>query len=82
MCTYLVAVAPEQMEYGTFTETDFRISEQIASVISGLDLPSDAGCDEQAFMVLERRAILALAREPTSQARLKHMLAANKPLRN
>jgi len=78
----LSALAQSRVDNGEFTATDLEISRQIASVVAGMDLPREAECDELAFMTLERRAIIALARQERTQERLRHMLATNKPLRN
>ena len=78
----LLAFARNRMDDGEFTATDLEISRQAAGVVAGMDLPQEAGCDELAFMALERRAILALARQERTQERLRHMLATNKPLKN
>lgn len=78
----LVAFAQSRADKGEFTETDLKISRHVASVISGGDLRHGESCNELAFMALERRAILSLARQDTTLARLRHMLATNKPLEN
>jgi len=78
----LSALAQSRVDNGEFTATDLEISRQVASVVAGMDLPREAECDELAFMTLERRAIIALARQERTQERLRHMLATNKPLRN
>ena len=38
--------------------------------------------DEAAMMALEREALIELARRPATRARIDHMLATGKPLRN
>ena len=65
-----------------FTSTDLDISRHVASIIAGINISSDRDCDELAFMDLERRAVLALAQQESTQARLKHMLTTNTLLRN
>ncbi|WP_420587452.1 3-hydroxyacyl-CoA dehydrogenase NAD-binding domain-containing protein [Ruegeria sp.] len=78
----LVAFAQSRVDKGEFSATDLKICREIAAVVAGMNLPQGAGCDELAYMALERRAMLALAQQETTQARLKHMLATNKPLKN
>ena len=81
MLDRLVAIAEEEKAAGRFTNTDVRISTEIARVMAGVDIP-EAEADELAFMALEREAVITLAMVKTSQERLLHMLTKNKPLKN
>ncbi len=78
----LMAFAQSKRDRKEFTSTDLAICRHVANVVSGKGLSSEGGCDERAFMELERRAVLALARHEATQARLKHMLTTNTALRN
>ncbi|MCY4152550.1 MAG: 3-hydroxyacyl-CoA dehydrogenase NAD-binding domain-containing protein [Aestuariivita sp.] len=78
----LIEIAQRKRDSEEFTATDVEICRRAAEVISGRDLPSKTDCDELAFMELERRAVLALAKQESTQARLKHMLITNTVLRN
>ncbi|MCP2138347.1 3-hydroxyacyl-CoA dehydrogenase [Rhizobium sp. SLBN-94] len=64
----------------TFTATDQRIVAKLAWVISG---GAEQGViSEEGMMTLELEAIVDLAREPETLARLQHMRSTNKPLLN
>ncbi len=78
----LMEIAQRKRDSKEFTATDIEICRRAAEVISGRDRPSATDCDELAFMELERRAVLALAKQESTQARLKHMLITNTVLRN
>jgi 3-hydroxyacyl-CoA dehydrogenase len=67
---------------GFISEHDAKIANGLAYVISGGDLSAPAWMDEQYFLDLERQAILRLAGEPKTQARIWYMLQNGKPLRN
>lgn len=77
----LVAIAQAERDAGNLTETDLRISTEIARVMAGQGL-SGTECDELSLMEKERAALVALAKVDSSQARLDHMLKTNKPLKN
>ncbi|SNT32794.1 3-hydroxyacyl-CoA dehydrogenase [Tardiphaga sp. OK246] len=64
-----------------FTETDIIIARKLAWVISGGKQSADALSEEE-LMRLELQAFMELMREPVTLARLEHMRATNKPLRN
>jgi 3-hydroxyacyl-CoA dehydrogenase len=67
---------------GTFTEHDRQIADRVAWVLSGGDLPHAQEVSEEYLLRLEREAFIALAREPKSAARMRHVLETGKPLRN
>lgn len=58
------------------SETDRFIAETLAGVLNA------AGAGEEAGYAAERDALLTLARRPQTRARIEHMLATGKPLRN
>lgn len=68
---------------GRLTDTDVAVGEALAEVVTG-----GAGGDplkpvgEAEIMRLERAAIMRLARLPASLARIDHIRATGKPLRN
>lgn len=68
---------------GGLTPTDISMAEMLAEVLTGG--PSGdvtRPLDEAAMMALEREALIELARRPSTRARIDHMLATGKPLRN
>lgn len=67
---------------GFISEHDAKIAGKLAHVLCGGDLSAAAWMDEQYFLDLEREAIVSLAREEKTQARIWHMLQNGKPLRN
>ncbi|MBV7336614.1 3-hydroxyacyl-CoA dehydrogenase/enoyl-CoA hydratase family protein [Chloroflexi bacterium TSY] len=69
-------------EGGYISEHDALIAEKLAHVLCGGELSGPNWMDEQYFLELEREALLSLAGEEKTQARLWHMLQNNKPLRN
>jgi len=68
-----------QVETGKMTAHDAVVAGHMAAVMTG-----GAGGDvtEQDLLRLEREHFLELLRLPLSQARMEHMLATGKPLRN
>ncbi len=64
------------------SEHDATIATRLAHVLCGGDLSAPAWMDEQYFLDLEREALLSLAGEAKTQARIWHMLKQGKPLRN
>lgn len=67
---------------GYISEHDLKIAYKLAHVLSGGDVPAGALVTEQHMLDLEREAFLSLTGEPLTQARMQHMLATGKPLRN
>ena len=67
---------------GFISEHDAKVANKVAYVVCGGDLSQPQWVDEQYFLDLEREALLSLAGEPLTQARLWHMLQTGKPLRN
>lgn len=64
------------------SEHDSLIASKLAHVLVGGKLSTPTWMDEQYFLDLEREALLSLAGEEKTQARVWHMLQNNKPLRN
>ncbi len=67
---------------GKATPHDMVVGGQLADVLSGGDTDMTASLAEDDVMALERRAFLTLARDRASMARVAHMIATGKPLRN
>lgn len=68
---------------GRLTDTDFAIAEVLATVLSGGPGASpERPIDERQMMRLELDALVELSTTATTQARIEHMLATGKPLRN
>jgi 3-hydroxyacyl-CoA dehydrogenase len=61
---------------------DVKISRKLAYVLCGGDLSAPAWVDQWHILDLEREALLSLAGEPATQARIMHTLQTGKPLRN
>lgn len=67
---------------GYISDHDWRIADKLAGVLTGGDAPAGALVSEQYLLDLEREAFLSLVGEPKTQARMQHILATGKPLRN
>lgn len=67
---------------GYASEHDAKISKRLAYVLCGGDLSAPAWVDPWHILDLEREALVSLAAEPATQARVMHMLQTGKPLRN
>jgi 3-hydroxyacyl-CoA dehydrogenase len=61
---------------------DMTIVRCIAEVLSGGDVPAGSSVSDTDILALEVQHMVALARTPESLARMEHMLATGKPLRN
>ncbi|MEE8470794.1 MAG: 3-hydroxyacyl-CoA dehydrogenase/enoyl-CoA hydratase family protein [Dehalococcoidia bacterium] len=64
------------------TDHDALIAKKLAFVITGGDVDLNTLVTEEYLLDLEREAFLSLCGEEKTQARLKHMVETNKPLRN
>ena len=64
------------------TEYDAFLAKKIAYVISGGDVRDNSVVAEDVILTLEREAFMALLKEEKTLARIDHMLATGKPLRN
>lgn len=74
--------AYSMLKSGQISEHDYKIADKLAYVLAGGHVPEGTFVTEQYLLDLEREAFLSLCGEPKSQARMQHMLAKNKPLRN
>ena len=82
-CAALVAGVLGARRAGRLTDTDVRVGEALAEVVTGgaaADPLKPVG--EAEIMRLEREAIMRLSRLPESLARIDHLRATGKPLRN
>ena len=76
-------VAARQFEEGRFiSEYDRFLAVQLAHVLTGGDLTGPQEVHEDYLIELEREVFLRLCGEEKTQARIKHILTTNKPLRN
>jgi 3-hydroxyacyl-CoA dehydrogenase len=64
------------------SEYDAFLAKKIAYVISGGDVRDNAQIEEDVILTLEREAFIELLKEEKTLARIDHMLATGKPLRN
>ena len=64
------------------TDHDVVIVKKLAHVLSGGDVDQNTIVTEEYIMELELEALLSLAGEEKTQARMKHMVETGKPLRN
>jgi 3-hydroxyacyl-CoA dehydrogenase len=64
------------------TKYDAFVAEKLAYVLTGGDVDLNTLVTEEYLLDLERETFLSLCGEEKSQARMKHMLETNRPLRN
>lgn len=67
---------------GRLTPHDVTTGSQVAMIVTGGDIDADTKLAESGICDLERNAFLTLAKTAETKARLQHMLAVGKPLRN
>jgi 3-hydroxyacyl-CoA dehydrogenase len=68
---------------GRMSDADMAIADALATVLTGgASGRADRPLSERQLMQLEREALIELAKSPATQARIEHMLATGKPLRN
>ncbi|WP_372662758.1 3-hydroxyacyl-CoA dehydrogenase/enoyl-CoA hydratase family protein [Cohnella sp.] len=67
---------------GQISEHDALIAGRLADVMTGGAVPAGTIVSEQYLLDLERETLLSLCGQPLTQDRMRHMLAAGKPLRN
>ena len=68
---------------GRLTDTDVAIAEALARVLTGgADGRPERPMSERELMKLELEALVGLSGLPATAARIEHMLATGKPLRN
>ena len=61
---------------------DMTVAKAVASVLTGGDAESGAVVSDLDILALEVQHMVALSKTPASLARMEHMLATGKPLRN
>ncbi|GMQ81312.1 MAG: 3-hydroxyacyl-CoA dehydrogenase/enoyl-CoA hydratase family protein [Rhodothermia bacterium] len=72
-----------QFHQGKFiTDYDFRLARDLATVLTGGDLPGSTSVDENYLLDLEREVFMSLLGEKKTQERIQNILEHNKPLRN
>ncbi|MEE9497577.1 MAG: 3-hydroxyacyl-CoA dehydrogenase NAD-binding domain-containing protein, partial [Desulfobacterales bacterium] len=64
------------------SEYDAFLAKKIAYVLSGGDVRDNAQIEEGVILTLEREAFIELLKEEKTLARIDHLLATGKPLRN
>ena len=75
----LMAGVEQMAQAGKVTPHDRVVAGALATVLAG----GDGGTlDDGALLALEREAFMGLVRTPGTLARIEHMLATGKPLRN
>jgi len=67
---------------GIATPHDLVVGAGLARVLCGGDRAAGEALDETQMCALERETFIALVKSPATQARIEHMLAQGKPLRN
>jgi 3-hydroxyacyl-CoA dehydrogenase len=78
----LMAGVASLVAAGKATAHDQVVADKLATVLTGGDTDGATPLDEAALLTLERTQFMTLARTPGSLARIEHMLATGKPLRN
>ncbi len=78
----MMVAAQTEHAAGRLSANDLAIAEGLATVMSGGDTDSLTPLTERQVCALEREAVLTVARRPATIARIEHMLATGKPLRN
>jgi len=69
-------------EQGYATNHDVTVANKLAYMLCGGNVLENTKVTEQYLLDLEREAFLSLCGDPKTQARMQHMLATGKPLRN
>ena len=75
-------VIAELLASGAFSEHDALIADRVALILSGGEGAAEVELSEEQLLALEREALIALAHEPKTIARMKALLETGKPLRN
>ncbi len=78
----LMAGVASMAAAGKVTAHDQVVAEHLATVLTGGDTDGVTPLDEAELLTLERTHFMHLAHTPGSLARIEHMLATGKPLRN
>jgi len=61
---------------------DAVLAQKLADVLTGGDVDQNTLVTEEYLLDLEREAFLSLCGEEKTQARMKHFIETNRPLRN
>lgn len=75
-------IGQAMMEGHFISEYDYEIAMRIAKILTGGDVPKNTYVTEEEILKLERDNIMVLLHNEKTQARMRHMLEKNKPLRN
>ena len=78
----LMAGVTAMADAGKVTPHDIVVADHLASIVSGGDTDGSTPLDETALFALERLHSMQLAHTSGTLARIEHMLATGKPLRN
>ena len=78
----LMAGVEAMASAGKVTAHDQLVAGHLATVLTGGDIDGRTPIDETALLALERAHFMQLARTPGTLARIEHLLATGKPLRN
>jgi 3-hydroxyacyl-CoA dehydrogenase len=80
---YALYLGLQSFVWGNYaSDHDAKIGRKLAYVLCGGDISAPAWVDPWYILDLEREAVLSLAGEEKTQARVMHMLQTGKPLRN
>jgi 3-hydroxyacyl-CoA dehydrogenase len=80
--TAIAAALRDYRAKGMATEYDEVVGGRLAEVLTGGDADLVDVVTEEDLLALERKALVESARDPRTQARIRHMLETGKPLRN
>lgn len=69
-------------EGGMISAHDYRVGRALAIALCGGEVESGSLVDENWLLAVEKRLFLELLQTPETQARIAHVLATGKPLRN
>ena len=64
------------------SDHDYQVAHAAATALCGGDIDAGTRVDEDWLIQVERRLFVDLLKTPQTQARIEHMLATGKPLRN
>ena len=80
---HLVEKVRTRRNAGQATDYDVRLASALARILSGGGAGSRAGTVPEAYLYqLEREVFIELCAQEETCARIRHMLASGKPLRN
>jgi 3-hydroxyacyl-CoA dehydrogenase len=80
--THMQEIIAQEAEAGLLSEHDRLIAGKVAYVMAGGSKPGPRTITEDDLLALEREALIALAHDPLTQARMKALLDTGKPLKN